>query len=142
MKTFYGENPPASTPNWVKNSRPLGIFTKSHVTLKAQALQRSHDFLLQDQSRKLLPKERVSKCRRLRIDKTKTRTVMYNEHREKAHYGNVQICGSIWSCPVCAKQITEKSRQELKTGLEKWKAVHHRSVYLLTLTFSHTKDQP
>ena len=37
----------------------LGIFTKSHVTLKAQALQRSHDFLLQDQSAKLLPKERV-----------------------------------------------------------------------------------
>ena len=26
--------------------------------------------------------------------------------------------------------------------MEKWKAVHHRSVYLLTLTFSHTKDQP
>ena len=36
----------------------------------------------------------------------------------------------------------KKRRQELKTGLEKWKAVHHRSVYLLTLTFSHTKDQP
>ncbi|WP_114241963.1 protein rep, partial [Acinetobacter baumannii] len=98
-------------------------------------------YLLQDQSRKLLPKERVSKCRRLRIDKTKTRTVMYNEHREKAHYGNVQICGSIWSCPVCAKQITQKRRNELGKGIESWKTAHNGSVYLLTLTFSHSPDQ-
>ena len=142
MNTFYGVNAPASSPNWVKNSRPLGIETKTHVIPTPQGFQRVHDYLLQDQSRVLLPKERVSKCRRFRIDKTKPRTVMYNENRKKAHYGNVQICGSIWTCPVCAKQITEKRRQELKTGLEKWKAVHHRSVYLLTLTFSHTKDQP
>ena len=142
MKTFYGENPPASSPNWVKNSQSLGIQTKTHVMPTPQGFQRVHDYLLQDQSRILLPKERVSKCRRFRIDKTKPRTVMYNENRKKAHYGNVQICGSIWTCPVCAKQITEKRRQELKTGLEKWKVVHHRSVYLLTLTFSHTKDQP
>lgn len=120
----------------------LGIQTKTHVSLAQQGFQRVHDYLLQDQSRLLLPKERVAKCRRFRIDKTKSRTVMYNEERCKAHYGNVQICGSIWTCPVCAKQITEKRRQELKTGLEKWKNVHHRSVYLLTLTFSHTKEQP
>ncbi|MFW2765263.1 hypothetical protein ACN6Q9_19775, partial [Acinetobacter baumannii] len=109
----------------LENSQSLGIKTKSHVMLTPQGFQRVHDYLLQDQSRKLLPKERVSKCRRLRIDKTKTRTVMYNEHREKAHYGNVQICGSIWSCPVCAKQITQKRRNELGKGIESWKTAHN-----------------
>lgn len=142
MTTFYGENPSLSSPNSVKNSRSLGILTKTHVTLAPQGFQRVHDFLLQDQSVKLLPKERVRFCRRHRIDKHKPRTVMYNENRKKAHYGNVQICGSIWSCPVCAKQITEKRRQELKNGVHKWKTVHGGSIYLLTLTFSHSKDQP
>jgi hypothetical protein len=76
MNTFYGENPPASSPNWVKNSQSLGIQTKSPAILTPQGFQRVHDYLLQDQARKLLPKERVSKCRRFKIDKTKPRTVM------------------------------------------------------------------
>lgn len=142
MNTFYGVNPPKTSPIRGQNSSPLGILTKTHVILTPQGSQRVHDFLLQDQSTKLLPKERVRFCRRHRIDKTKPRTVMYNESRKKAHYGNVQICGSIWTCPVCAKQITEKRRQELKAGLEKWKTTHHGAVYLLTLTFSHSKEQP
>ena len=41
-------------------AKPLGIFTKSHVIVNSQGLQRFHEFLLQDQSAKLLPKERVS----------------------------------------------------------------------------------
>ncbi|MFJ1306709.1 rolling circle replication protein, Rep63 protein, partial [Acinetobacter baumannii] len=97
--------------------------------------------LLQDQSAKLLPKERVCNCLKKRIDKTKQREVKYNENRKKAHYANVQRCGSIWSCPVCAKQITEKRREELKKGLETWKNVHRGSVMLLTLTFSHSQSE-
>ncbi|WP_171255243.1 protein rep, partial [Acinetobacter baumannii] len=46
-----------------------------------------------------------------------------------------------WSCPVCAKQITQKRRNELGKGIESWKTVHNGSVYLLTLTFSHSPDQ-
>lgn len=141
MSTFYGENPSLSSPKRVQNSQFLGIKTKSHVMLTPQGFQRVHDYLLQDQSRLLLPKERVSKCRRFRIDKTKSRTVMYNECREKAHYGNVQICGSIWTCPVCAKHITQQRRNELSKGIDTWKNVHNGAVYLLTLTFSHSLDQ-
>jgi hypothetical protein len=124
-----------------ENGRVLGIFTKSQVIHGAQGFQRSNDFLLQDQSAKLLPKERVCNCLKKRIDKTKQREVKYNENRKKAHYANVQRCGSIWSCPVCAKQITEKRREELKKGLETWKNVHRGSVMLLTLTFSHSQSE-
>lgn len=120
---------------------PLGIFTKSQVIHGSQGFQRIHDFLLQDQSAKLLPKERVNNCLKKRIDKSKLREVKYNENRKKAHYANVQRCGSIWSCPVCAKQITEKRREELKKAISQWKTVHKGSVQLLTLTFSHSQSQ-
>lgn len=147
MSLFYGGNPSNSSESVffdsfvAQKSVPLGTQTKSHVMLAPQGFQRIHDYLLQDQSSNLLPRERVRKCRRFRIDKTKSRTVMYNEFREKAHYGNVQICGSIWSCPVCAKQITQQRRSELGAGIDKWKTIHSGAVYLLTLTFSHSANQ-
>lgn len=122
-------------------SSALGILTKSHVNLTHQALQRSHDFILQDQSAKLLPKERVKNCLKKRIDKTKNREVKYNEDRKKAHWSNVQRCGSIWLCPVCAKQITEKRREELKSAIDTFK--HNGGhVFMMTLTFSHSPGQP
>ena len=141
MTTFYGANPPKTSPKGLKIDTSLGIFTKSPANLAPQGFQRIHEYLLQDQATKLLPKERVSNCRRLRIDKTKPRTVMYNENRCKAHFGNVQICGSLWSCPVCAKQISEQRRCELQKGLAVWKGKYEGAVYLLTLTFSHNQDQ-
>lgn len=118
--------------------RRLGIFTKTQVIVTPQGIQRVHDFLLQDQSAKLLPKERVCNCLKKRIDKSKDREVKYNENRKKAHWSNVQRCGSVWTCPVCAKQITEKRREELKNGIETWKTAHSGGVLLLTLTFSHS----
>ena len=65
-----------------------------------------------------------------RIDKTKLREIKYNEERKKAHWSNVQRCGSIWICPVCAKQITEKRREELKNGIDRWKTNHNGAVFL------------
>lgn len=148
MTSFYGANPPtASTYPTISNQvtpknrldlPPLGKVTKSHVIVTPQGIQRSHDFILQDQSAKLLPKERVCNCLKKRIDKNKDRDVKYNETRKKAHWGNVQRCGSVWMCPVCAKQITEKRRDELKRGIDTWKTHHKGGVLLLTLTFSHS----
>lgn len=135
VRERYGS---ASTVPLVRASKNLGIFTKTHVMPTPQGLQRVHDFLLQDQSAKLLPKERVVYCLKNRIDKNKNREVKYNESRKKAHWSNVQRCGSVWTCPVCAKQITENRRNELKRGIETWKTDHLGGVLLLTLTFSHS----
>jgi len=141
MNQFYGEIPLATSPKVQQIAKPLGIFTKSHVNLTQQGLQRSHEFILQDQSSKLLPKERVCNCLKKRIDKSKLREVKYNESRKKAHWANVQRCGSVWTCPVCAKQITEKRRSELEKGLNTWKTAHSGNVLLLTLTFSHSVNE-
>lgn len=149
MRTFYEEIPSITScksaiqaQNPIEKPDSLGIFTKTHVMPTAQGFQRIHNFLLQDQSAKLLPKERVSNCLKKRIDKTKLREIKYNEERKKAHWCNVQRCGSIWICPVCAKQITEKRREELKKGIDRWKTNHNGAVFLLTLTFSHSMGQP
>lgn len=138
MNTFYGVTPPLSSLKSAENARPLGILTKSPVIPTPQGIQRVHEFLLQDQSAKLLPRERVCNCLKKRIDKKIDRYVQYNEVRKKAHWANVQRCGSVWTCPVCAKQITEKRRAELTDALNKWKTVHSGNVLLLTLTFSHS----
>lgn len=119
----------------------LGIFTKSQSTLENKGFQRFHEYILQDQSASLLPTERVCNCLKRRIDKEKKRTVMFNESREKAHWGNVQRCGSIWSCPVCAKQITEKRRDELNTLLNYWRDQDDSDIKLMTLTFSHSQNE-
>ena len=83
----------------------LGIYTKTHATFTDQRLAR---FALQSQAAKLLPHERVKSCLRCRIDSSISVGVKYNTKRQKAHYSNLQRCGSVWHCPVCASIITEK----------------------------------
>lgn len=81
---------------------------------------------------------RVNYCLRQRIDHRSLVSVRYNEKREKAHYDNVQRCGSVWTCPFCARKITEGRRQDLKTAVSNW---HKQGgyVYLVTLTNRHHK---
>ena len=70
--------PPSLRPHKDEFGRPLGIYTKSLVAPS----KRVHDFILQDQSCKLLPKHRVCNCLKKRIDKNKNRTVKYNVDRK------------------------------------------------------------
>jgi len=34
-----------------------------------------------------------------------------------AHFANLQLCGSVWSCPVCAPRIRERRAAEIEQGL-------------------------
>lgn len=127
----------------------LGIFTKFQAkSAKTLDLSRVHEFLLQDQSCEILKKNklphRVSNCLKKRIDKTKNRKVSFNESRCKAHYTNIQRCGAVWVCPVCAKQITEKRRNELSQGIQTFKDMNADKcdIKMLTLTFSHALGMP
>ena len=88
-----------------EDGKSLGIFTKSQATFKNTGVERLHNFILQDQACKLLPKHRVCNCLKKRIDKTKDRLVKYNVDRKKAHWSNVQRCGCLWIDPVCANKL-------------------------------------
>ncbi|HAV5894152.1 TPA: hypothetical protein JI217_19445, partial [Acinetobacter baumannii] len=112
---------------------PLGIITKSHPTLDTQGFQRIQDYALQQQSAKLLHgKSRVCFCGKRKIDKNRNRSVVYNPNTERAYFENVQRCGSIWDCKVCAKKITETRRKELAFANELWKS----GVVLQTFDYS------
>jgi len=121
----------------------LGILTKSQSTpdfkgLRANAIKRAEKYALQNEVVKLLPDERVRFCLKHRISTDECVTVRYNERTNQAHYSNVQRCGSVWVCPVCAAQISEGRRQELKKGIKQFSNyLNTGAVYLLTLTNAH-----
>lgn len=112
---------------------PLGTITKSQAAIDLSTLSdgtsdysfsasRIADYMLQDQSGKILQKKfRVQICLKRKINKSENVKICWNDSDKKAHFGNVVRCGSIWTCPVCAKKITEKRREELSIANELWK---------------------
>lgn len=117
------------------NRVSLGIYTKFHATQYFQGFETSRlvRYALLDAAQKLLPKERVKSCLRCRIDKNLPVSVKYNVSTKKAHYGNLQRCGSVWFCPNCSPKITEQRKNEVKQAVER----HTGGLYMLTLTIPH-----
>lgn len=96
---------------------------------------------LQASARELLPESRLRVCYRHRQKQTDFVRVYRRGEGEKAstYYRGLQVCGSVWSCPVCASKITERKRQELVRVIEQ----HVKAgggVMLLTLTVPHTRE--
>ena len=144
----------------------LGIYTKSHafrtggdfekitpafdaVTARAERylLQQIASSILTQKETRINKKDgssyetlvhRVGYCLRQRADACKPVSVRFNEKRQKAHYDNLQHCGSVWTCPCCAYQITEGRRAELKTAMDNARAKGW-FVYLVTFTNRHHK---
>jgi len=54
----------------------------------------------------------------------------------KAFYKGLQVCASVWNCPVCAAKIAERRRQELRAALSAAIAQGMR-VHFVTLTVPH-----
>lgn len=79
---------------------------------------------------------RVGYCCKQRRDASKSIFVRYNEKRNKAHFDNLQRCGGIWTCAVCAHQITEGRRDELKIAMDNARAKGW-FVYMVTFTNRH-----
>ena len=59
----------------------------------------------------------------------------YDESR-RASFDGVQRCGSVWHCPVCAKVISARRRDEMNTALAVVRAAGGWPV-LMTLTARH-----
>jgi len=93
-------------------------------------------FILQSTARELLPHERVADCLRKRIPTKLKVEVRKRTTTKRAFYANLQVCGSVWHCPICAARISEKRRQELSYALKNWTG----GVCMVTYTFSHQKS--
>jgi hypothetical protein len=80
---------------------------------------------------------RVTGCTWWRIDSEVT--IKKSIEYKTAHYSGLMICGSVWTCPVCAAKISERRRQELEQAFQ----LHEErggSAYMITLTFRHSRE--
>ena len=59
---------------------------------------------------------------------------------QKAHYSGLMLCGSVWTCPVCAAKISERRRNDLREKIDNWRAMGGE-VLLRTLTVPHYHNQ-
>jgi len=148
--------PPSGGPE-----RPLGIYAKTEAasrevidhqtgeitkfTLDSRTRQFVHEvdprqfrwerYALKSAVNRLLPTSRTSKCSRWRVPNTPLQVLKSQDHG-KAFYTGLQVCASVWACPVCAAKISERRRAELVTAVALAK-VRNWSVMLLTVTVPH-----
>jgi hypothetical protein len=94
-------------------------------------------FYLQAAARELVPRERVAKCLRAPIPAAGSVDVLYAPVGRSAHYGGLQVCASVWHCPVCSAKITERRRVELSSALEVWRGIPGARLVLATFTVQH-----
>lgn len=104
---------------------------------RQRARQRKYE--LQDIMAELLPNDRVAWCLKHRQTTSGNIEIVYDVEQQRAYYGNLMACGSVWTCPVCASRITEQRRQELSAGIEKWRATGG-GVFMAAFTLQHSMD--
>jgi len=109
--------------------------TREYVQELDPKRHRAERYALKSVVNRLLPTSRTSKCCRWRVPKQALQVHRSTEHG-KAFYSGLQVCASVWACPVCAAKISERRRAELVTAvaLAKSMGLH---VKLLTLTVPH-----
>ena len=98
--------------------------------------RRVERFALQSVARDILPKSRTAFCLRSRIKGGEGVGVWRSTQHQTAHYSGLIVCGSVWTCTVCAAKISERRRLELQAAISQ----HRESggdAYLLTLTTPH-----
>lgn len=114
---------------------------------KKEGDARFERYALQSAARKILYNQkhprghshswRVADCLR-GVSGADVRVLMSLEY-QKAHYGNLRVCGSVWTCPVCAAKISEYRKKEIETAA----SVHTEAggfMYMVTYTFSHSRN--
>lgn len=109
--------------------------TREYVQELDPKRHRAERYALKSVVNRLLPTSRTSKCCRWRVPQQSLQVHRSIEHG-KAFYSGLQVCASVWACPVCAAKISERRRAELVTAvaLAKSMGLH---VKLLTLTVPH-----
>lgn len=117
--------------------------SQEHVAPERDCERVIRRFALQAAARELLPREGVARCMRSVIPRPDAPIgveVLYAPLKQAAHFGGVQMCKSVWHCPICAAKISERRREELSEALriwsEEWTSETHRLI-LVTFTLQH-----
>ncbi len=113
----------------------VSVLSSAALSERSAALT-SDRFFLQSAARHLLPGERVAGCLRRRQGGKDCIEVWHLPEVQRARYGNLQTCASVWMCPVCAAKITERRRLELAAALAAAKS-RGMLVLMVTQTLRH-----
>lgn len=60
------------------------------------------------------------------------------EHK-RAFFTGVQVCGSVWGCPICAAKVSERRRLEIQETIN-WAYASKLQPMMITLTFPHQRS--
>lgn len=95
-------------------------------------------YMLLSGVRYLMPVSRTAKCNRLSsgCDISVLKSIEFN----RTSYSGLQTCGSPWSCPCCSAKISERRKNEVVQAQE-GHIKNGGSLYFITLTFRHTKEE-
>lgn len=85
---------------------------------------------------------RLAYCGRMVSDKSNGVTVKVTktEGGNVAGFSGLQLCGSVWACPVCSEKINAGRQAELTAGCSAWLDQGHGIIFG-TVTLSHHKGQ-
>lgn len=117
----------------------LGIYANFAAALPPETAFRLEKWELQSYSRLLLPTQRIRHCCLSRIPGRVGVDVYHSPAHNSAHYGGLQTCGSVWSCPVCSSRISERRRELLTRAVEASRQLGAHPL-LVTYTFSHQRS--
>lgn len=79
-------------------------------------------FQLQDAARYLLPHfGNLQGCLLWMQRQAETVDLIHKPDCMSSRFGGLQTCQSVWVCPFCAGKITERRREELRTGFDVWR---------------------
>jgi hypothetical protein len=83
------------------------------------------------------PENRSAKC--FRYLAYHSASVFVKKTGDRAFYRGLVICGSPWSCPVCAARIAEVRTKEIEHAISTWLG-QGGVVEMITLTMPHSRE--
>lgn len=138
----------------VAGNAVLGTVAKSSPTCEKnpgafdRRLVRAERYALTSEARRLLLNEGRKQGLQWQHKIHRTAGCMYIPHgkihvHQSCEHGNaffsgVQVCGSIWGCPICAAKISERRRQEVEQSVS-WAYESGLQPMMVTLTFPHQR---
>jgi len=129
----------AEKPKLESGDNPLGSIAT--VASPSEESAKKRDFQLQENAAALLPGNRVAKCLRTIAPGNHGVQVMHVEGEGRAYYRGLMTCNRVWECPVCAKKITSKKREEISEALSAARVLGWTPV-MISYTLRHHLGDP
>lgn len=86
---------------------------------------------------------RICNCLRLKNKRSAQVSLRKKEGATRAHYGDLQTCGSVWACPVCGSIISEGRAENVQAAIDNWRSMHpDNCVVMITFTTPITSFSP